>query len=348
MINKDVSIVLVNFNGHIDTVECLESIFKCNGDYHVYVVDNSNNNNSLQYICDWLDGKNTRLETEFPSIIFPLQQKPIRYDIVQEDDLIGHVSINSITLIKANRNMGFAAANNIALNYVLQKANSRYIWLLNNDTIITEGSLNNLVKFMEISTFDIGMIGSKLLDYRRPRNIQGVGGRYNKWFGIVKEIGAQQLDLGQWDNRNFDFDYVIGASMFLRLEFLKDIGLMNQEYFLYFEELDWAIRGKRRGWKMSFCHDSMVYHKMGASTRDTERKNSLLADFYVVRNRILVSMNYYPYVLISLYTSFIIFAINRVKRGQFERVLMLIKILLRPSRHFYATINETIKSDIKN
>lgn len=336
MTNREVSIVLVNFNGHIDTVECIESILKCECSYHIYVVDNSNNDSSLQYICNWLDGRSTIITTKYPPIVYPLQQKPIFYNIVQESDLVDFHNKGSISLIKANKNLGFAAANNLAIKHILKHTDTHYVWLLNNDTIVPPDSLSQLVKFINEGASDIGIVGSKLLDYHNPQIIQGVGGKYNKWFGLVSEIGSGQIDKGQWDNRKIDFDYVIGASMFLRTEFLKDTGLMNEEYFLYFEELDWAIRAKKRGWKMSFCSNSIVYHKMGASTRDKERKNSSLADFYIARNRILISINYFPYTLISLYISFIVFAINRIKRRQFERVVMLLKVLLQPRRHFFS------------
>lgn len=165
--------------------------------------------------------------------------------------------------------------------------------------------------------------------------LQAVGASYYKWLGKIVQIGHKEQDNGQWDKRSFHMDFVIGACMFLPMSFITEVGPMNEEYFLYCEEIDWAIRGKRKGWGLAFCPDVKVYHKMGASTLSSSiMGNSELSDFYSVRNRVLLALTYFPWTLITLYSCFLLFILNRIKRKQYRRIGMLIKILLDPYRHF--------------
>jgi len=173
------------------------------------------------------------------------------------------------------------------------------------------------------------------LMYYRPDVLQGVGGLYNPWFGLVREIGAGEPDRGQWDSISFHLDYVIGASMFVTRGFMDEVGLMEEDYFLYYEELDWNLRGKEKDWRIGYCSAARVYHKMGASINGPEKKgNSELADFYSVRNRILVTRRFFPYALSTLYPSFLKFILNRIRLKQFGRIGMLFRIMLHPRKHY--------------
>ena len=323
-----VSIVLVNFNGHFDTIECAESLLKSSyKNYKLIVVDNSVDEESIKFLEAWASGIDVGIPTAFPILAYPHSRKPLDYEIIREDEIEHHVSTDGqILFIKALKNEGFAAANNIALKYILRRNKSDYVWLLNNDTVIENDTLSCLIDFFSKQQEKIGIVGSKLLKYFDREFLQAVGGRYNKWFGIVNEIGASQKDEGQWDKKNFGFDYVIGASMFVRTAFVRDVGLMEQDLFLYYEEVDWAIRGKKKGWSQGFCPSSKVYHKMGSSINGVKAENSVIADFYSARNRIQIAKKHFPITLITLYPSFMIYVINRVKAKQWNRIFLLIKI----------------------
>jgi GT2 family glycosyltransferase len=333
--DKHVSIVIVNYNGHSDTVECLESILKISYlNFSVYVVDNSNGTESLAYLSSWSKGEPLNILTDYPDIVFPLVTKPVEVVFIPESELSSGKPGNKITVIKAIKNQGFAAANNIAIKWVMEYGQSDFFWLLNNDTIVDKESLSFLVKNMVEGDSSIGILGSKLYRYYNRGILQGVGGKYNRWFGKVREIGAGELDSGQWDDSSFELDYVIGASMFVKTDFIRTVGLMESDYFLYYEELDWAIRGRRKKWRQAFCPESMVYHKMGGSINQNKQNgNSKLADFYSVRNRILVTRKYFPLGLITLYPAFSVFVINRLILGQFSRIRMMFRILANPNEH---------------
>jgi GT2 family glycosyltransferase len=195
--------------------------------------------------------------------------------------------------------------------------------------------LTELVNFNLSKHEKLGICGAKLLQYYHPKQLQGVGGSYNKWIGAVKEIGFNQDDIGQWDSTSFSFDYVLGASMFILKKFLEDVGLMDEEFFLYYEELDWAIRGKKKGWSLGFCASARIYHKMGSSiNKNKGRGNSLIGDYYSIRNRILLTKKYFPYALVSLYPSFLKFVYNRIRLKQFSRIKLLVKVMSSPDKHF--------------
>jgi GT2 family glycosyltransferase len=334
-----VAIVLVNFNGHFDTIECIESVLKSTySNFQLIVIDNSQESNSLDFIVSYLAG-NTTHKFDIPSfnLVGPLLPKLHDFNLMGQAELEGLTQRpnEKVILIRAERNLGFAGGNNIALKYFLKFNCFEYVWLLNNDTVIEPDTLSNLVLFTAQSNERIGIVGSKLFDYYNPDILQAVGGRYYKWIGKIVEVGAGQSDKRQWDEITFKIDYVVGASMFVKRKFIESVGCMNEDYFLYYEELDWAIRGRRTGWELGFCPQSRVYHKMGSSiNKESDKGNSELSDFYSSRNRVLIAWKYFPYTLITLYPAFLKFIYNRLRVKQYDRILMLLKILLHPKAHF--------------
>ncbi len=332
---KSVSIVIVNFNGHFDTVECLESVLKSRfDDFKVFVVDNSPDEDSSNFIHRWAKGEVVIQDTKYPHLIYPLEPKPLDYAFVEEENLFRIRPDSKITVIKAKNNLGFAAANNIALKYISQFDRSSFVWLLNNDTVIERDTLRNLVNFAIKSDNHVGIFGSKLIQYFSPNTLQAVGGLYYKWVGKVKEIGSGQWDLGQWDQVHFNFDYVVGASMFIRMEFLSEVGLMEEDYFLYYEEIDWATRGKEKGWRQAFCPGAIIYHKQGSSTGSKKNSLSVISDYYSIRNRILLAKRFFPYTIPSLYISFGLFIFNRLKQKRIDRIKMFFEVVANPARHY--------------
>ena len=199
--------------------------------------------------------------------------------------------------------------------------------------MITPSTLFEFVSYADTAPEAIGMIGGKLMEYHTAELIQSVGCTYFKWIGMIREIGHGEKDTGQWDNRIFPIDYVVGASIFVSTDVLRIVGSMEEKYFLYFEEIDWALRLKKLGWQIGFCPEAKVYHKGGATIKgygDTTR----MMDFYYARNRILLARKFFPYTLPTLMVAFGWFAIRRLMRGQFDRVIMLVRIMIRPHLFF--------------
>ena len=283
-----VYIIILNYNNYSDTLECIESVLKLNyASKKIIVIDNDSPNQSGEFIERWLKEKN----------------------------------YTQITFINSAKNLGYAGGNNIGIKQALQDQQMKYVWILNNDTIVDEHALEALVKKANESP-NIGVCGSKLIyDWDRTK-IQGYGGTYNKWLAAVGTI----TDEDQIKN----MDYVIGASMLIKREVLENVGLLGEDYFLFFEELDYAQRIKGK-YTLACATDSIVYHKEGASIgakASEPKKTSYISDYYTIRNRILITKKYFPYCLFTVYCGLLLAIINRFRRGQRDRIIMIIRLML--------------------
>lgn len=226
---------------------------------------------------------------------------------------------HDIIFLKNKENKGYAAGNNVALKYAMKQKDMKYCWILNNDTIVNNDALTRLYEFME-SNQDVGICGSKLI-YDWDRNkIQGYGGYFNP----VLATSRYCTDIRMIEH----IDYVIGASVFVRREFLQDIGLMCEDYFLYCEEIDWAERAKGK-YKIACMPESVVYHKEGASTGGQSVENkTMFSDYYQLRSRLLFTKKFHKKYLPIVYLTMLYAIFNRIKRGQYDRIWMIIKLML--------------------
>ena len=286
---KKVYIIILNYNNPLDTVECLNSIYKLDySNYHVVVCDNLSTDDSEEQILSW--------------------KRQIHPD--------------NFTFIQTQANKGYAGGNNVGIRFAMEQGDMDYIWILNNDTIVTPESLTALVNKMQ-SVPEMGICGSKLIYSWDKTRVQSLGGRFNKYFGTTRHIIKEQ-DLVK-------LDFVVGASMLISKKFLDDIGLFCEDYFLYYEEMDLAMRAKDK-YTMGCALDSIVYHKEGASTggSDGDKNNkSLIADYYSLRNRIFFMKKFFPEHMLSVYLGFIITIFNRLKRRQYSRIKMILELIVK-------------------
>jgi GT2 family glycosyltransferase len=322
-----VYIVIVNYNKFDDTIECLESVFKSNyANFQIFVVDNSTDSMPVQQLLAWVaDNNYNSVTTAFTDLVYPLTPKPIDHIIIDEEAFknSNEVFENKITFVKAV-NRGFAAANNVVLSYLLKKAEpSSFIWLLNNDTVIEKATLGNLVTDYKSSADIKKVLGAKLRYYDRPLVIQAVAGRYNTWLGRHKHIGDGEEDTGQYDNYiPQKKDYIVGASMFLPQLFIEQAGLMCEDYFLYFEELDWVKQGEKHGYTIAIAHNAIVYHKQGASITGAgnNKGNTTIAEYYSITNRVRFIKKWYPYSLPTVMIGVIWALVKRLFQGKLKLV----------------------------
>lgn len=164
-----------------------------------------------------------------------------------------------IKIIKLEKNLGFAKAVNIGV----KKSKAKFIVLLNNDTEVDKDWLKNLVKIAK-KYKDVGSVGSKLLNFYERRKIDGVGIQINE-VGQARSIGYDEKDKGQYEKQLYVFGVTGGASLFKREIFIK-IGMFDENYFMYSEEVDWAFRAQFQGFKAIYCPKAIVYHKHKASS----------------------------------------------------------------------------------
>jgi hypothetical protein len=322
---KKVYIIIVNHNTFKDTIECLESVLKSNySNFQIFVVDNSSDDASVNQLLNWITGNNpNEVITNFKNLVFPLQKKPLNYSIITETGFsdLSEMYENCITIVKA-RNNGFAAANNVVLKHLLKNAPGPYlVWLLNNDTVVEKNALSILVDHYRQSESKKMILASKLRYYDKPEILQAVAGYYNKWIGKHFHIGEGQKDAGQFDNyKPGKNNYIVGASIFLPQSFLEQAGLMCEDYFLYFEELDWMQAGIKNGYTMDIVPGSVVYHKEGSSIIKHTNNDTSVAEYYSITNRVRFIKKWYPYCLITVLPGVVFALAKRSLLGKFNLV----------------------------
>lgn len=330
-----VYIILVNYKGHDDTIECLESLLKSDyTNFQVFVVDNSPDDTSVNKLLSWMNNGPESIETLYPQLVYPLVDKPLPYAFITESNLLEKkpVLTEKVVLVKST-NRGFAAANNVVLKHIINNgADDSLVWILNNDTVVERNCLAELVDFSNAQGSET-LIGSKLFFYHQKGILQAVAGRYNRILGSTYHIGEGEIDTGQYDDFSFsDDNYVIGASMFLSKKFLTRAGLMNEDYFLYYEELDWGLRGRKNGFKTALQPAAKVYHKEGASIRG-ERGRSDFSDYYSIVNRLKFTRKWYPGCIFTVLPGVIYALLKRLLKGKFRFVArvtpQVIKVLYK-------------------
>ncbi len=305
-------IVVLNWNNAEDTINCVKSILKAKYEkFKVIVVDNNSKAESVE-----------KLETALPTLCDA-------FISLSPDTLSANVDSSypgkSIFLIKNNINSGYAGGNNVGVKFALHNSDLEYVWILNNDTEIHPDAIGNMIdKFT--SDVQIGICGSRLVDFDNRELQQSLGGIHNKWLCTTKSYGHMESSSKIYNDNDVadKIDYIVGASMMFTKRCLKDVGLMSEEYFLYYEEIDICERAKQRGFKLGVCSSSIVYHKEGASTGGGK---SNIADYCSVRNRLIVTRKFFKFHLITVWLSLFIVAFNRARRKEYNKMKTCLKII---------------------
>lgn len=273
----DSCILIINWNNGADTVACIKSVISFS-DSNIIVLDNASEDDSIAVIQQYLTGNN------IDSSAIALSELP-------------DAGRHKVLFVKSSDNLGFAKGNNALLSYLVKKNEYKYAWLLNNDAVADEMALQQLVTKAEQDT-KVAFVGSVVLDYFKRDLVQSCGVKYYKYFGVSKLIlkNADWLKVVKTDIPVQDIDFQHGASLFVRISALKDIGMMDERYFLYFEEQDWQFVARDKGHKNELATDSIIYHKGSVSTNSKKH----LFFYYYNRSAILFSRKHY-----SSFTAFI-------------------------------------------
>ena len=336
-----VSIILVNYKGWNDSIECIESLLKLSlKNFQIILVDNASPDDSIAHVCDWADGaiKATTKNGELSYLSQPHHPKPLDFRLISTEDLAFNKKETRIKekliIIKSKQNNGFSAGNNIGIDFALANSNPKYIWLLNNDTVVPPLTLEYLLESAEsyeASGEKVGIIGAKLLHYYKPQRIQAIGGKLDQLTLNTSHLASMEIDKQQYDyDVSEKIDYPVGASMFVNTDFIKEVGLMAEEYFLYYEELDWVHRGKAKSWRVGHCWKAAIYHKEGESIGSNSEPTlkSEMADYYALRSKLLFLYKFYPFRAPLVYLTITLTILNRIKRRQFNRIPRILALCI--------------------
>ncbi|MEM3551817.1 MAG: glycosyltransferase, partial [Candidatus Bathyarchaeia archaeon] len=202
--------------------------------YRIVVIDNGSTDGSIEKIKKWAAG-NIRVSSKNFRDNYPVSDvKWIEYDrriaerggLRELEDEIEYLSSNrKIVLIRIGVNLGYAGGNNVGVKYAIMRG-AKYLWLLNNDTVVDDDALTEMIRFSGNKTN--GIVGCKLLYYDRPNVIQAAGGgRFYFWMGLSRHYGWLNRDDGRW-NRIFRPHYVTGASMLIKNLCFNETGLFDE------------------------------------------------------------------------------------------------------------------------
>lgn len=259
-----VAIILVNWNGKTDTIECLDSVMKLSlQDINVstIVVDNGSSDDSVSGI-----------ERKFPQVI--IQKSP--------------------------ENLGFTGGNNIGIKHAMEHG-ADFIWLLNNDTVVDRLSLQKLLD--AAGETHGAMFGSKIYFYpgkefhfdrykesQRGHVLWYAGGVVDWNNMYASHRGVDEVDLGQYDKIE-KTQFITGCSMLIRRDVIESIGSLDEKFYAYFEDLDYCLKAGKKGFRCWYVPQSIVWHKNAGST---SRPGNPTQDYYFTRNRLLIGMRYAP------------------------------------------------------
>jgi len=267
---KKVSLVIINWNRPKDTLECLKSVEKSNIDrfkLQIITVDNNSSDNSVELIIKEL----TRIK----------KRSGITSEIIVND-----------------KNLGFAEGNNVGMRHAVNHG-ADYVLLLNNDTVVDKNLIKNLLqaakKYPHAGAISPKIYFAKGFEFHKKRYaakekgkvIWYAGGDFD-WGNVYgTNHGVDKVDKGQFE-KSKETDFATGACVLFPTKALKEVGYLNANYFMYFEDVQLSLRMKNRGWRIMYAPKAFLWHKVSQSSKI----GSNLNDYYLTRNRLIFGMRY--------------------------------------------------------
>jgi GT2 family glycosyltransferase len=278
-----IGVVIVAFNSAPVIAECLESLFASNdADLAVVVVDNDSTDSTVQVIEDWASGR----APLSPRDDCPLQSlgpvaKPVCSTVAPAGELPQQAPL---VIVRSAVNGGFARGVNQGLEVLARRKDVSAFWVLNPDCVVPPGTAAAYLAAAAEGPFSL--LSCRTIYYEHPDRIQTDGGRVNRWTGVCTSVHAgQPPDTSLPDAR--DLDYVTGANMVASRTFLEAAGPMAEDYFLYYEEVDWAAH--RGSLPIRLVPGAVVYHHGGTviGSGTSARRASPFSNYFNYRNRLL-------------------------------------------------------------
>jgi GT2 family glycosyltransferase len=342
MLHPRVYIIILNWNGWRDTIECLESIHRSDyPNYYTVVVDNGSRDDSCERIQAWARGD---ISVESRYIDSYGDEKPVKvvsYDraiaenggIQQIEQELSLLSAGKrLILIQSGENLGFAGGCNVGIRYALA-VGGEYVWLLNNDTVVEHAALGRMVNFMENHSDYQGVTGQIRL-YENPSKIWNCGGKLT-CYGARRYYynNSQVTEVPQHGFRRISF--ITGCAAIFRTSLFKKAGLLSELFFFGEEDFELSQRLKRLEYKLACRYDAIIYHKVGSSINNAASGENMAKTYIYYLNRFIDIRYYWPKSLWRMWRFFYflyIFPLLKLKYGSSWNDLWLLrKALLKDS-----------------
>lgn len=323
-------IIILNWNGWEDTIECLKSLNQINDtDFFIVLADNGSTNNSVLKIKSYL---NESKLFEFYNITESCQELP---NIINNKTCI---------LYELEDNYGFAKGNNKGIE-IAKKFSPEYYILLNNDTVVEPDFLSELISFINNKP-QYSVLTPRISYYFNKDLIWNCGGAlhwgFRKYYYANKSISTIK------EKSHIDIGYVTGCALFFKAEIIKDYPLLTERFFHGEEDFEFSYRMRRLGIKIACVLSSHIYHKVGVSTKELnnvgKKYTYYLLRFIDMRQQMhpisfkLWKIVYTPYIYVLLKR-------NGIK---FKTIAKLVKKLKREANELDGVTKEKFFELLKN
>jgi len=319
-------------------------------------VDNHSDDDSVQTITTWLEGKQeTPIKSDFPEWVLPEESKPIDCKIVKTNsadtgiqsafyERLDHLQSSKVFFIQNSENAGFAKGNNLIIRYFLSSIHQYdYIYLLNNDTVIAPDTISGLVNTMEAESIDVA--NSVIYYYYEKDKIAFAGGRLLPW-AKAKYFTA----LPEADYQSSAFAH--GCALMVKKEVFEQYGVLTENFFHGEEDFEFSWRLKDTPVHIACVTSSRVYHKEGSSIgQDFNRKKSV---FLYALNRLIDMKFYFNPLKWFIWKQFALayflyLLVGKYKYRLIDSILLLFRAnqwvakLNEVSKQTFDTVNKTVK-----
>jgi GT2 family glycosyltransferase len=261
--NNLITIIIVNYNGANDTIACLESIFSSNirSILRVVLIDNSSDDSSIEEINIWL--QKSRIDK---LANFRLGQ------IINKQVFCEHTDNFTHLFLMSDENYGFAIANNIGISFAIQ-SKSKYIMLLNNDTVVENSAIGYLFEYMENNQVNVVIPQIRL--FFEPEKIWNCGGELT-WYGTKRYNFSNQYYNALVVDPVFQVSFFTGCAVLFKAEVFEKVGLLSENYFFGTEDFNFSQRLVQSEIKVFCLMKSIVYHKVGQTISKESLSFSIL------------------------------------------------------------------------
>ena len=265
-----IGVCIVTYCSQDVITACLDSLLESDTkDYQIAICDNASDDNTLDVIRQWAGAQKLSF-AEYSTTTKDYQ------DVKKTAQL---------TLLRSSQNTGFAGGVNICLRNFLKQDHIDLFWILNPDSEVASDTASTYQRAAHAAG-EFSFMGGRTVYHDAPNHIQSDGGVIGKWTGICRNVNQGRLPEHAFHVDQNTLDFISGANMIASRAALNRIGLMDESYFLYFEEVDWAAR--RGDLPLIICPDALVYHHGGTAigTGSVTRAASGFANYFNYRNRL--------------------------------------------------------------
>jgi GT2 family glycosyltransferase len=192
-----------------------------------------------------------------------------------------------VRFLALDKNCGFSKANNIALRDAIDRG-SDYALLLNNDTYAASDFISEMLAVIQGDP-RIGAVCPKIYFAHQPDMLWYAGGDFSLWTGMPRHRGWKEIDRGQYDN-DLEITQGTGCAMLVRCGALADVGLLDEQFWTYAEDLDWSVRFLERGYRLGFAPKARLWHLDGATNvKSLGSGSAAIRQFLSTRNMVFVA-----------------------------------------------------------